>query len=278
MSAASRHTLAVDIGNSRIKFGLLSADESGRGLPTLIDSFVVKHGETVPWDQLERWTQERGLDSAEIGVASVNPPAIQHLLGEWDRLSIPVPQIIARPDQLDLTVQVDHPDLVGIDRLLHGVAGNALRRSGQPLIIIASGTAGTIDLLDTNGAFVGGSIFSGLEMTARSLHDYTALLPLLTVEELRNDFPNPLGKNTREAMHAGIFWGHVGAVKELVSRMSEPFSEPPALVVTGGAARMLVPHLPPYTQWIPHLVLYGLAITLSGQPKRIEGQPTASDR
>ncbi len=278
MSAASRHTLAVDIGNSRIKFGLLSADGSGRGLPTLIDSFVVKHGETVPWDQLEEWTSGGGLTSEEIGVASVNPPALDHLLKEWNGRPIPKPRLIQRPEQLDLSVQVEFPERVGIDRLLNGVAGNRLRRPGQPLITIASGTAGTIDLLDPNGAFAGGSIFSGLEMTARSLHDYTAQLPLLTVEELRSDSPSPLGKNTRDAMHAGIFWGHVGAVKELIARMSEPFERPPALLVTGGAARMLVPHLPRETEWIPHLVLYGLAITLSGQPKRIEGQPTASDR
>lgn len=260
--AAPHRTIAIDIGNSRIKFGLLSISDNGTDFPELDDSFFVKHGDTIPWDKIGDWVNEAKIEAGEVAVASVNPPALERLINDWGKRSLPQPTIIDKASQLELTVQVDAPDRVGIDRLLNGVAGNRIRSAGQPLIILTSGTAGTIDLLNTNGVFVGGSIFSGLEMTARSLHDYTALLPLLTVEELRSDFPSPLGKNTRDAMHAGIFWGHVGAVKELISRMSEPFEQTPELIVTGGAARMLVPHLPSHARWMPHLVLYGLAITV----------------
>lgn len=273
LQSSSRRSIAVDIGNSRIKFGLLSLPENGKTpngsktndaeFPELEDSFFVKHGEEIPWDRIRNWATSTNIEADEIAVAGVNPPALDRLLADWSKQSLPQPVVIDRPDQLDLSVLVETPGKVGIDRLLNGVAGNRVRSPGQPLIVLTSGTAGTIDLLDTSGTFVGGSIFSGLEMTARSLHDYTAQLPLLTVEELRTDFPSPLGKNTRDAMHAGIFWGHVGAVRELISRMAEPFEAPPALIVTGGAARMLVPHLPPHARWIPHLVLYGLAITIS---------------
>jgi len=260
-----RRTIAVDIGNSRIKFGLLSTPDGGKEFPVLDDSFFVKHGEAIPWEHIRDWVADAKIEAGEIAVASVNPPALEQLLSLWAKQPIPQPVVVQTPEQLDLQILVDSPAKVGIDRLLNGIAGNRIRAAGQPLMILTSGTAGTIDLLDTSGAFVGGSIFSGLEMTARSLHDYTAQLPLLTVEELRTYFPSPLGKNTRDAMHAGIFWGHVGAVKELISRMSEPFDETPALIVTGGAARMLIPHLPSHARWIPHLVLYGLAITVTGR-------------
>lgn len=257
-----RRAIAIDIGNSRIKFGLLTIAGQTTGFPELDDSFFVKHGDEIPWQRIEEWVLDAGLESGEIAVSSVNPPALEELMHDWSGKTLPQPTVIDRASQLDLVTRVDDPNRVGIDRLLNGVAGNRIREQGRPLMILTSGTAGTMDLLDPDGAFVGGSIFSGLEMTARSLHDYTAQLPLLTVEELRSDFPSPLGKNTRDAMHAGIFWGHVGAVKELILRMSDPFQEAPRLIVTGGAARMLVPHLPAHTLWIPHLVLYGLAITI----------------
>lgn len=255
-------TLAIDIGNSRIKFGLLSSAGAAGELPHLEDSFAVRHDEAIPWNHVQAWVDQAGIKSGEIVVASVNPPALDQLQSDWPTGSLPPPEVIRSFDQLKLSIQVDAPERVGIDRLLNAVAANRLRRSGEPMMIIGSGTAGTIDLLDPSGTFIGGAIFSGLEMTARSLHDYTAQLPLLTVEELRSDSPEALGKNTRSAMHAGIFWGHVGAVKELIARLGDQFPQPTGLILTGGAARMLIPHLPAHAQLIPHLVLYGLATTV----------------
>jgi type III pantothenate kinase len=149
-----------------------------------------------------------------------------------------------------------------MDRLLNAVAANVLRKRHQPALIVDSGTATTVDAVNSAGAFLGGAILPGFDLCARALHHYTALLPLIPLEELSESVPTSLGKNTRAAMQSGLFWGQVGAVKELLLQASRTLAcDDPLILVTGGGGALLMQELP-NAHWLPHLSLQGLALAI----------------
>ena len=165
-------------------------------------------------------------------------------------------------DDLPLEVRVEHPERVGIDRLLSAVAVNRLRASEQPAIIVDLGTACTVDFLSADGAFEGGAILPGTTLTAAALHTGTATLPQLLTDNFDTP-PTVVGKSTQAAIASGIYWGLVGAVRELVDRITRESAKVPQLFVTGGEASRLVAHLQSENQpprHLPSLVLSGIAI------------------
>lgn len=249
--------LAVDVGNSRIKFGLFdrgahSGDQ--RTLAEPMEVVAVRHTEAIPWKTLlERFSPSDQSASCAV-LAGVKPAAIERLLSEWPRDQLPPPRVIRDSRALPLQVRVDAPDGVGIDRLLGAVAANAIRLAKQPAIIVGAGTATTVDLLGADGAFEGGAILPGLELAARSLHEHTALLPLVPVNELSVPDLPAVGRNTPAAIRSGLLYGHIGAVKEVITRLTAalPTNErrapsvavaSPLIIVTGGNGPLLAAHL-----------------------------------
>ena len=123
-------------------------------------------------------------------------------------------------------------------------------------MIVDSGTATTVDVVSAEGAFVGGAILPGLAMSARALHHYTALLPLVSVAELGERTPAALGRNTRAAIQSGLLWGQLGAVKELIERQTGSKAQ---VFVTGGGGALLATYLA-NARFEPHLALQGLVM------------------
>jgi type III pantothenate kinase len=148
---------------------------------------------------------------------------------------------------------------VGVDRLADAAAVNCLRGTGLPALIIDLGSALKVDMVSAEGAFAGGAIMPGIGMSARALHEYTDLLPLVEV----TDVPPALGTSTVAAMQSGLYWGAVGAARELVARLFAGGPRGP-IYLTGGAGALLAGVLadasdePP--QFVPHLTLAGIAL------------------
>ncbi len=256
--------LAVDVGNSRFKFGLfqpLRRDEPQPVLPAFVESLAAALNEPVPWDELAAWAQREPGAPLRAVVAGANPPAIELLLRDWPRTPWPKPVVVLGPATLPIAIHVDAPEKVGIDRLLNAVAANALRSAGEPMIVVDAGTATTVDYVSPAGAFEGGAILPGLQLSARALHRYTALLPLIPQAELAGPPPAPVGRNTRDALRSGLLWGQVGSVRELIARLSEIAPTPPTVLLTGGGALLLAPFLKTACRLEPHLGLRGLALT-----------------
>lgn len=151
--------------------------------------------------------------------------------------------------ELPFGLSVEEPEKVGSDRLC--AAAGAWAEGSREAVIVDAGTAVTVDLL-SGGSFRGGSIFPGLSMLAVALHDGTSLLPL--VGDLSAGIEPP-GRSTEDAVRAGILWGLVGAVKELVSRT---LPEGADLWVTGGGGGFLAPYLGYPVRLESDLVLRGL--------------------
>jgi type III pantothenate kinase len=256
--------LTIDVGNSRIKFGLFQRDNllpAPHTLPVCLNSLAVALGDSVPWPELFAWQSDFVNQPPASVLAGVNPPGVDKLLADWPRAKWPVPTVLRSHTALPLAVRVDVPERVGIDRLLNAVAGNVLRPPGRPMMIVDSGTATTVDYIGTDGAFEGGAILPGFELSAHSLHNYTALLPFVPTSALAQDDPQPLGRNTRDAIRSGLFWGHVGAVREILARLASRTDTEPELLLTGGGAGLLAPHLGDRVHWTRHLQLQGMALT-----------------
>lgn len=196
----------------------------------------------------------RGL--AGGGDRRLESNGVKRLKSAWPETLGSSPTQITNTERFPLTIHVDEPRRVGIDRLLNAVAVNELRDPPRPAVIVDSGTATTVDFVAANGAFEGGAILPGLALSAKALHGYTALLPLVSVTELGEETPEPLGRNTRAAIRSGLFWGQLGAVKELIEREAGPNAD---IFITGGGGALLTAYLP-RARFESHLPLQGLIL------------------
>lgn len=259
--------IACDVGNSRVKYGLFRRGdipvEQGSSLPPCLAEQVVPRGHDVDWEQFRKRCSELDSSASVVGIiAGTDSDGVAVARDDWPRDWANEPLIIEGPETLPIEIRLPEPSKVGIDRLLNAVAANVLRPENVPSIIVDSGTATTVDAIDAAGAFRGGVILPGFEMSARALHRYTARLPLVEIDEIDTDGPVPLGGDTRSALHSGLYWGQFGAVRELVARISNDESiagdSQPAVYLTGGGASLLAPNLP-NARWEPRLSLQGLA-------------------
>ncbi|MCH9655176.1 MAG: type III pantothenate kinase [Planctomycetes bacterium] len=264
----SLQQLAIDVGNSRIKFILLESDlqaKESKQLPLVLHTCSSLIEKPLPWKQIQSWFKGTSAMKCQTIVAGSNPRGIEGVVDNWPDGTLPTPVEILNSVDFPLEICVDEPRKVGIDRLLNAVAANRLRNSGQATIIIDSGTATTVDVVNPDGSFAGGTILPGFELSAKALHHYTALLPLIPVDELRQVEPVVLGKNTTDAIRSGLFWGQLGAVRELVSQLrdqslADSSQIVPLVLLTGGGSDLLAPYLEGSIQFEPLLTLQGLAL------------------
>lgn len=270
MSVADR-LLAVDVGNSRVKFGLFEAPLTGPAplLPEPQDTFdwCCLETDARPTGKLLAWLE--ACQASRAVVATVHRGAAEATEGVLRDCGV---QQVTRLSgtRLPVEVRVDQPERVGIDRLLAAVAANRLRRDDRAAIVIDVGTAITIDLVASDGGFEGGAILPGIRMASRAMHQETDALPDVAMHHL-DDSPDAVGKSTEAALRAGLFWGAVGAIREIVARQRDRLTEPPQLLLTGGAAPSVARLLagPDCTgRYFPHLVLAGVAIAAESPPEQ----------
>lgn len=270
MSSNPSTLVAVDIGNSRIKLGRFDRAPVSRGFPDPTASLELRLANRAgdfDRESLTAWCRANiNSDSAWV-LSSVHRGATEQLSAAIASLSAELCRTwkvrqLAFAD-VPLVVEVDAPERVGMDRLMGAVAADRLRPKDRAAIVIDLGTATKLCLLTDVGAFVGGAILPGLAMSATALEEQTDALPHVEVERWTRP-PRPLGKATVPAIEAGIFWGTVGAVRELVIQYAKELSEPPAVFVTGGGSALVAGVMAEggelELQHVPHLVLSGVAI------------------
>jgi type III pantothenate kinase len=257
--------LCVDVGNSRTKFGVFPS-EPGRAadvLPECTSDFAVPHGQPVVWQTVRQRLSLSSGEAARGLISGSHPGGIEGLVAGWPA-DWPRPTLVNDISRIPEAIRPRAPANAGMDRILKAVAANVIRPARRPALVIDAGTATCVDAISAEGAFEGGAILPGFELCARALHQYTELLPYITVEELVNESHQPLGRGTREALRSGLVWGQVGAIKELVERLSRLWTAEPFLVLTGGGASLLLAHFPGAVLK-PQLSLQGLAVVAADQ-------------
>jgi type III pantothenate kinase len=223
-------SVVVDVGNTRIKWGLATA---GR----LTAAAALPADDPSAWQSLlDCWKLNGTLRWIITGVHPQRCAA----LAEWVRGQGQPVTVLEDWRQLPLTIRLEAPERVGIDRLLSAVAANDQREAGTPAVIVSAGTAVTVDWLDAAGTYCGGAILPGLHLMAQSLHEHTALLPLVEVPQTPPPVP---GISTPTAIQAGVFWSVVGGIRALTGQLARLESRAPQVFVTGGDAGLLFPAL-----------------------------------
>lgn len=237
--------LLIDSGNTNIVFAVYDGDKpvgewrSANEPNRTADQYAVWLTQLMALDGLDR----KGVDAAII--ATVVPQTLFSLTQLCRRYFNCDPMIVGAPGvEMGIRILSDRPDEVGADRLVNAVAAH--RCYGGPLIVIDFGTATTFDVIDADGNYCGGAIAPGINLSIEALHMAAAKLPRVAVERPAN----VIGTTTVGAMKSGIFWGYVGLIEGLVSRIrAERGGEALKVIATGG----LAPLFAPATDIIEHL-------------------------
>jgi len=242
------HLLAVTLGNTSV------------AMATATDDDALADVQREPLERLEALLADRAAapepPPPPIVVASVNPAALQRLRAVTPTDGPGAPKVARRDFPIPIATDVAEPDRVGVDRLLAALA--AYRRTGAACVVVDCGTAVTVDAVDQGGTFRGGAILPGFDLMARALADGTARLPRVT---RRRTPDSVIGRNTEEAILAGIVHGTAGAISSLVAGAMMEIGLHARLLVTGAGA--ILPDSPVLRQKAdvaPNLVLEGLVL------------------
>lgn len=273
--------LAVEVGSSRIKlglFGLSAGCDSQAGASTLpiapprlpkpaeVWSVTHRDRDDSAWQgDIERWLESLAIPPSHSMVAAVDP-AVGNRLTEQVLQNATSHVRRLTSEDIAIETRVERPERVGVDRLLNAAAARRLVEPADSVLVIDAGTAITVDLTSSNGVFQGGAILPGPHTAASALSQATARLPHIQVE--RREAPPPVGRSTEEAIAAGIYWGTVGAIRQVVDEIATGLTDAhapstPVTLLTGGDAHWLATPLStvlPGLRWVEHLTLAGLAI------------------
>lgn len=249
--------LTVDVGNATTVFGLFAGD-------TLRHRWVIATSARRTVDELAvlldglfaRAGCSLGGDVNGVAVASVVPPVTEMLRSLFAReLPGQVRPVVIEPGvRTGVSIRHDHPQDLGADRIANAVAVAALY--GGPAIVVDLGTAISFDVVDQDGAFVGGAIAPGILTGAEALTERAARLP--SVEPVAP--AQPIGRSTTTALRAGIVFGAAGLVDGLVSRLSLELGHGVTTVATGGTAHLVLDHCGTVDHHDPALTLKGLRL------------------
>ena len=197
-------------------------------------------------------------DVSAVIISTVVPRAM-HNLDTLSRKYFGVAPLIAGqpPVEWHINVDVPMPQTLGADRAVNAIAAHADHEGD--LIIIDFGTATTFDHIDYSGAYKGGIIAPGINLSLDALVNNAAKLPRIAIEAPRND-DSVIGRTTEDQMLIGVFWGYVAMMEGLVARMRKEIGRPAKVIATGGLAILFDEKTDLFDAIVPDLTLSGLAL------------------
>jgi type III pantothenate kinase len=242
--------LAVDVGNTNLTVGVFAGNRLARQWRLETDS-----RRSSGWYAKALKCPFRkigGLPTSAV-VASV-VPRMDSVLSQAIRTAFGfAPAFVTPRSPLGLKLKVKTPAQVGADRILNALALREL--FDGPSIAIDFGTATTFDCVDAGGAYIGGAILLGPNSAARALHEFTAKLPLIKVRKPET----VIGKDTEHCLEAGLYFGYLGMIREVLARTKAEMGGKARAVATGGLAPLFLKDLPG-VRHEPDLTLNGLRI------------------
>ena len=246
--------LAIDVGNTHTVLGLFEGSERrahwriGTRKDRTDDEWRVLFGSLFASGGF-RPSEVRGAI-----VASVVPDLDAVIRETVRRITETEPLFVAPGMKTGLPILYDNPHEVGADRIVNAVA--AIHKYGAPVIVVDFGTATTFDVVNREGAYVGGVIVPGLGISAEALFQRAARLARV---ELRAP-SRVIGRSTQESIQSGLFHGYLGLVESLTERIRRELGSDAPLVATGGLAPVFEGWLPACRAVDPGLTLDGLRI------------------
>lgn len=246
--------LVIDVGNSNIVLGIYDGSR-------LVEDWRVSTDKAKTSDEYAILIHNLfglsgiGFDGIKAIILSSVVPT---LTGVLEKLSVQYfgfrPYVVGPGIKTGMPIQYDNPKEVGADRIVNAVAG--FEKYKTSLIIVDFGTATTFDYVNRKGEYCGGAIAPGLAISMEALFQRASKLP--RVEILKP--PSIIARNTVNSMQAGIFFGYIGLVDEIVGRMKAESRDNPKVVATGGLAALIAPESKTIEDVDEYLTLDGLRI------------------
>ena len=226
--------LAIDVGNTNIKYGVWKEDE-------LLASFRVSSRISRTADEygsvLVNLLANSGIKKADIDgiiVSSVIPTLNYTICHMCEYFFGILPLMVGPGIKTGLNIKVENSKEVGADRIVNNVA--AYKKYGGPIIVIDFGTATTFNVIDKDGAFIGGVIAPGIKTALSGLVSSTAQLPMIELVPPKH----AIAKNTETNMQAGIIFGFSGLVDNIVGKIKKELKDDNVKVVaTGGLGEII---------------------------------------
>ena len=250
--------LCLDVGNTQIYGGLFDKDK-------MVLSFRKNSKSGASSDEtgifLRTAIRENGYDPAQvkqIAICSVVPEVIYSLRGACMKYFNINPFILQAGVKTGLRVKYRNPLEVGADRIANSIAGTHLY-ANKNLIIVDLGTATTFCAVTKEKDYLGGSIIAGLRLCMEALEAKTAKLPSVEIVSMYE----ALGRSTIESLQSGLYYGHLGAMKEIIAKVTkECFQDEKPLIIGTGGFSSLFEKEKIFDVIIPDLVLKGMLIAL----------------
>ena len=251
--------IAIEIGNSNIKTAFYKNDEEIllRTIDGLSPDFEKQMADLLNecWDQVPLVEMAAEPVKEGVLVASSVKPEWTELVSEIVKDELGQKLLVIGQDiPLPIETAVDDSLQVGTDRLITAAAAFAVVEGA--VVVADYGTAVTIDLVDENGVFVGGTISPGFDLSLRALKAGTARLPDVAMQKPAQIY----GTNTEEAMRAGVYWGAVGLLETVCRKYAEQIGHWPQVILTGGAAALIKDDCEFVDTYVPNLAVHGIMI------------------
>jgi type III pantothenate kinase len=249
--------LVIDVGNTNVKFALFDGDAMktrwriATDARRTADEYVVWLNQLL---EIEGYT--RAIVKAVI-ISSVVPRAL-HNLQMLSSKYFGVEAYIAGRESVAwrIALLVDEPQAVGADRAINAIAAQSLETGDK--IVISFGTATTLDYVNGEGAYCGGLIAPGVNLSLEALVAAAAKLPRIAIEAPPS--ASVIGLTTESQMLIGIYWGYVSMIEGLMARMKAEIGKPVKVIATGGLATLFQQHKHLFDLVEPDLTLHGLAL------------------
>lgn len=250
--------LAVDAGNTNLVFALVE-DGVVRARWRIATDPRRTADEYAVWLHQLLALEGFGKDAIDAVIIGTVVPRALHNLEVLAQKYFGVEPLIAgrAPVEWGIALDVAEPASVGADRVLNVIAAHALYEGD--LIVIDFGTATTFDAVDYSGAYKGGIIAPGINLSLDALVTAAARLPRIAIEAPKGNL-SVIGRTTEDQMHIGIYWGYVAMMEGLVERMQQEIGRPATIVATGGLATLFDQNTDLFDAIEGDLTIQGLAM------------------
>jgi type III pantothenate kinase len=249
--------LAIDAGNTNLVFALIDSGAIMARWRIATDPRRTADEYAVWLHQLLELEGRSKQDISAVIIGTVVPRAL-HNLEVLAKKYFKVEPFVAGQGSASWPFQfdVDEPQNVGADRALNAIAAHA-KHPGD-LLIIDFGTATTFDVVTSTGAYAGGIIAPGINLSLDALVNATAKLPRIAIEAPESH--SVIGRTTQSQMLIGIYWGYIAMIEGLTDRLKRETAKPMTVIATGGLAELFDKHTNAFDSIEPDLTIQGLSL------------------
>ena len=222
--------LIIDIGNTNIVMAIFDGKSIKK--KWRISSFLNRtKDEYILW---LKYIVKQNSSFTDIIIGSVVPDITQEVKDALKDFFKIKPYVIAEDIKVNFPTELEIPSEIGTDRIVNALC--AWRLYQKPSVIIDFGTATTFDVVGKNGVYLGGVIAPGVNLSINALHSAAARLPRIAITKQER----VIGKNTVSAMSSGIYWGYIGLIKNILSKIESELNYKMLVLATGGLSDLFI--------------------------------------